>query len=108
MSTEQWANLMKGDESYAGATSYQKVISAARAFFGFEHIQPVHQGRAAENVVFPILLKGKKFAIANTHFDTTRAHVELSGARALDCVVPEALNTTLLADFKGNTDTKRL
>ncbi|MCL2821707.1 MAG: tryptophanase [Firmicutes bacterium] len=108
MSTDQWAGVMKGDESYAGAHGYRAVIKNATQIFGFEFIQPVHQGRAAEKILMPILLKNKKYAISNMHFDTTRAHVEIAGARAIDCVVPEALNTTLKCDFKGNMDNDRL
>lgn len=108
MSTEQWAGVMHGDESYAGAKSWRNVVAAAQDIFGYSMIQPVHQGRAAEKVLLPILLGPGKFAIANMHFDTTRAHVELAGARAIDCVNPEALNVSSYADFKGNMDNKRL
>lgn len=108
MSSKQWSALMDGDEAYAGARSYRKLLDTARDIFDFPHIQPVHQGRAAEKVIMPILLKGKKYAISNMHFDTTRAHVELTGARAIDCVVPEALDTTTYAKFKGNMDNVRL
>ena len=108
MSSAQWAGVMVGDESYAGADCYYKVQETAQKIFGFPHIQIVHQGRAAEKVLLPILLEGKKYAISNMHFDTTRAHVELAGARAIDCVVPEALNTTTYYDFKGNMDCARL
>lgn len=108
MSSAQWAGVMMGDESYAGASSYLRVMENAQDIFGFEYIQPVHQGRAAEKVLLPILLEGKKYAIANMHFDTTRAHVTISGSIPLDCVVPEALDTTLRADFKGNMDLVRL
>lgn len=108
MSSSQWAGVMMGDESYAGADCYYKVQNVAKKIFGMPHIQIVHQGRAAEKVLLPILLKGKKYAISNMHFDTTRAHVELAGARAIDCVVPEALDTTKYYDFKGNMDCARL
>ena len=108
MSTAQWAGVMMGDESYAGADCYYKVQQAAKKIFGLPHVQLVHQGRAAEKVLLPILLEGKKYAIANMHFDTTRAHVELAGARAIDCVVPEALDTTAYFDFKGNMDCEKL
>lgn len=108
MSSQQWAGVMLGDESYAGADCYFKVQTAAKKIFGMPYIQLVHQGRAAEKVLLPILLKGKKYAISNMHFDTTRAHVELAGARAIDCVVPEALDTTKYYDFKGNMDCDRL
>ncbi|MCL2234516.1 MAG: tryptophanase [Firmicutes bacterium] len=108
MSLHQWAGVMEGDEAYAGARGYRKLIKNAKEIFGFEFIQPVHQGRAAEKVLLPILLKEGKFAISNMHFDTTRAHVEIAGARAIDCVVPEALDTTSKFDFKGNMDNARL
>lgn len=108
MSGNQWAGVMNGDESYAGANSYFHVVETARDIFGFEYIQPVHQGRAAEKVLLPILLEGKKYAISNMHFDTTRGHVVLCGCIPVDCVVPEALDTTLRADFKGNMDVVRL
>ncbi len=108
MSSAQWAGVMLGDESYAGADCYYKVQEAAQRIFGMPYIQLVHQGRAAEKVLLPVLLQGKKYAIANMHFDTTRAHVEIAGARAIDCVVPEALDTTSYYDFKGNMDCARL
>ena len=108
MSTRQWSGVMLGDESYAGADCYYKVQNSAKDIFGMPYIQLVHQGRAAEKVLLPILLKDKKYAISNMHFDTTRAHVELSGARAIDCVEPRALDTTTYYDFKGNMDCARL
>ncbi len=108
MSSAQWAGVMVGDESYAGADCYYKVQSSAKEIFGLPYIQLVHQGRAAEKVLLPVLLAGKKYAISNMHFDTTRAHVELAGARAIDCVVPQALDTTAYYDFKGNMDCARL
>ncbi len=108
MSSDQWAGVMLGDESYAGADCYYRVQESAKEIFGLPYIQLVHQGRAAEKVLLPILLQGKKYAIANMHFDTTRAHVELAGARAIDCTVPEALDTTKRFDFKGNMDLAKL
>ncbi len=108
MSSAQWAGVMLGDESYAGASSYYHVQESAQQIFGMPYVQLVHQGRAAEKVLLPVLLQGKKYAISNMHFDTTRAHVELAGARAIDCVVPEALDTTTYFDFKGNMDVPRL
>ena len=108
MSSEQWAGIMRGDEAYAGASSYYKLLDAGKDIFGFEYIQPVHQGRAAEKVLFPILLGPGKYAISNMFFDTTRAHVELAGARAIDCVVEEAKNPSVRAPFKGNMDVVKL
>jgi len=108
MSSEQWAGMMRGDESYSGSKSYFRLLESARDIFGYEYIQPVHQGRAAEKVVLPILLTKGKVSISNMHFDTTRAHVEIAGGRAVDCVVKEALDTESYAPFKGNMDNKRL
>ncbi|CCQ96644.1 Tryptophanase [[Clostridium] ultunense Esp] len=108
MSTGQWAGMMAGDEAYSGSKNFKNLERAAQNIFGYKYIQPVHQGRAAEKVVLPILLGPGKYAISNMHFDTTRAHVEIAGARAIDCVVPEALDTETYSPFKGNMDTKRL
>ncbi|MDR2945318.1 MAG: tryptophanase, partial [Candidatus Adiutrix sp.] len=108
MSQEQWAGIMRGDEAYAGSSSYFKLIEASKDIFGYGFFQPVHQGRAAEKVLFPTMLGKGKFAISNMFFDTTRAHVELSGARAIDCVVPEALDPAKRVPFKGNMDVPRL
>lgn len=108
MSSEQWSALLLGDEAYAGAKSYFRLMESAKAIFGYEFFLPVHQGRAAEKVLFPIFLCNGKYAIANMFFDTTRAHVEIAGARAIDCVVAEARDTSLRAPFKGNMDVVRL
>lgn len=108
MSSDQWSGMMKGDEAYSGSKSYKNLIESARDIFGYKFIQPVHQGRAAEKVVMPIVLGPGKYAISNMHFDTTRAHVEIAGARAIDCVIPEALDTVSYHPFKGNMDNKRL
>ncbi|WP_042272211.1 tryptophanase [[Clostridium] dakarense] len=108
MSSTQWAGIMLGDESYSGASSYFNLLDSAKDIFGYKYIQPVHQGRAAEKVVMPLLLSEGKIAISNMHFDTTRAHVELTGAKAIDCVVEEALDTTTYAPFKGNMDVERM
>lgn len=108
MSMDQWSGIMKGDESYAGATSYYKLLDAAKDIFKYGYIQPVHQGRAAEKVLFPLFLKKGMFAISNMFFDTTRAHVELTGARALDCVVAEAKDPKKRVPFKGNMDVAKL
>ncbi|EGQ0541958.1 tryptophanase [Staphylococcus aureus] len=104
MSQEQWSAILKADESYAGSKSYKKLVNKAQGLFNYEYIQPVHQGRAAEKVIFPILLEKGKYAISNMFFDTTRAHVELSGARAIDCVVREARDISTPSQFKGNID----
>ncbi|WP_128426244.1 tryptophanase [Gudongella oleilytica] len=108
MSANQWAGVMVGDEAYSGSRSYKNLMASAKDIFGYEYFQPVHQGRAAEKVVMPIFLHEGKVAISNMHFDTTRAHVELAGARAIDCVIPEALDTVNYHPFKGNMDIERL
>ena len=104
MSQNQWAAIMTGDEAYAGADSYYHLMDACKEIFGYTFFQPVHQGRAAEKVFFPIMLSDGKVAVSNTFFDTTRAHVELAGATALDCAVPEAADTDSFYPFKGNMD----
>ncbi|SET89855.1 tryptophanase [Lacrimispora sphenoides] len=108
MSDDQWSGVMKGDEAYAGSSSYYKLFDAGKDIFGYDFIQPVHQGRAGEKVLFPVFLSKGKYAISNMFFDTTRAHVELAGARAIDCVVEEAKNPSVRAPFKGNMDVVKL
>jgi len=108
MSDRQWAGVMIGDEAYAGGTSYFRLLNAATDIFGYDYIQPVHQGRAAEKVLFPLLLTKGKFAISNMFFDTTRAHVILSGARPIDCVVAEAKQPSNRSKFKGNMDIEKM
>lgn len=108
MSSDQWAGLMNGDEAYAGSKSYYNLINTANDIFGYDYIQPVHQGRAAEKVLFPAMLSKGKFSISNMFFDTTRAHVELAGARCIDCVAEEAKNPEKRAKFKGNMDVVRM
>jgi len=108
MSSHQWAGIMRGDEAYAGASSYYKLIDAGKDIFGYGYIQPVHQGRAAEKVLLPLYLEKGKYSISNMFFDTTRAHVELAGARAVDCVVEIAKDPSHRAKFKGNMDVEKL
>ena len=108
MSQEQWAGVMIGDEAYAGGRSYFRLLEAGKDIFGYKYIQPVHQGRAAEKVVYGILLEKGKYSISNMHFDTTRAHVELAGGRALDCNIKEAEDPTVRLPFKGNMDVENL
>ncbi|HEX7381930.1 MAG TPA: tryptophanase [Nevskiaceae bacterium] len=108
MSTEQWSAMMRGDEAYAGATSYQHLMATVKELYDYAYVQPVHQGRAAEHVLFPLLLGPGKVAISNTFFDTTRAHVELAGARCIDCALPQAADSRARVAFKGNMDTRRL
>ncbi len=108
LSDDQWAGMMKGDESYAGARGYFKVEKAIQDIIGYEFVQPVHQGRAAEQVLFPNLLKKGQYCISNMHFDTTRGHVDLLGAKPVDVVVEEAKDTVSFAPFKGNMDLERM
>lgn len=108
MSQNQWAGMMRGDEAYAGASSFFRLRDAARDVTGFAYIQPTHQGRAAEKVLMPLLLKEGMYAISNLFFDTTRAHVILAGGRPLDCVDPRAKDPAMRATFKGNMDTQRM
>ena len=108
MSQEQWAGVMVGDEAYAGGRSYFRLVEAGQDIFGYKYIQPVHQGRAAEKVLFGLLIEKGKYSISNMHFDTTRAHVELAGGRALDCNIKEAEDPTVRLPFKGNMDNKKL
>ncbi len=108
MSTEQWAAVMRGDESYAGSESFFRLKRAATELTGFRHIIPTHQGRAAERILFTVLCKPGHVVPSNTHFDTTRANIEFTGARAVDLPVPEAADTQARLDFKGNLDTAAL
>ena len=108
MSADQWAGILKGDESYAGARSWYKMKKAIQNVTGFEFIIPTHQGRAAEHLLYnKIGGKGKIF-ISNTHFDTTRANIEYSGAKAIDIPIPEGLIPEMYHPFKGNMDTEAL
>jgi tyrosine phenol-lyase len=108
MSAEQWACIMRGDESYAGARSFFVFEKTVRELTGYRHVLPVHQGRAAERILMGVLGgKGKTF-LSNSHFDTTRANVEASGARAEDLPVPEALDFSKSGPFKGDMDTLAL
>jgi tryptophanase len=104
MSSSQWAGMMLGDESYAGAKSFFKFEKAVRDITGFKHVIPTHQGRAAERILFGALLEPGDVVPNNTHFDTTRANVEYRGATALDIPVPEARQPSLVLPFKGNID----
>ncbi len=108
MSAQQWSGVMCGDEAYAGASSYYHLVDTAKEIFDYDFFQPVHQGRAAEKVLLPTFLHKGQFAISNMFFDTTRAHVELAGARAIDCVVKEAKDPSKRCKFKGNMDLEKL
>jgi tryptophanase len=113
MSADQWAEIMLGDESYAGASSYYKLKEAVQDVMGFDWFLPAHQGRAAENVLFSVLIGeggagAGKIVPGNSHFDTTKGHIEHRGAQAVDCSVQEAFDPELELPFKGNVDLARL
>ena len=108
MSAGQWSGIMRGDESYAGSPSYHRFEDAIRNLMPFKHIIPTHQGRAAERILFSIIGNDKVLIPNNTHFDTTRANVEASGAVAADLVIDEGLNPALEHPFKGNINLEKL
>ena len=108
MSDRQWAALMTGDESYAGSSSYYNLKKVITEIFGFEYFLPTHQGRAAENVLFSVLVKEGDVITGNSHFDTTKGHIEFRNARAIDCTIDEAFDTESLHPFKGNIDLEKL
>lgn len=108
MSDRQWAAMMMGDESYAGASSFFRLKDTITRLTGFEYVIPTHQGRAAENVLFSHLVKSGDIIPGNSHFDTTKGHIESRKAIALDCTIDEAKNTQLEHPFKGNVDPEKL
>ena len=108
MSDRQWAGIMMGDESYAGASSFFNLKEMVEKLFGFKYVLPTHQGRAAENVLFSYLVKEGDYVPGNSHFDTTKGHIESRKAHAVDCTVDEAKDTQLEVPFKGNVDPAKL
>jgi tryptophanase len=108
MSDKQWSAIMLGDESYAGASSYYKLKDAIKDITGFEYFLPTHQGRAAENVLFSVLVEEGDIVPGNAHFDTTKGHIEFRKAKAIDCTIEIASDTTAWHPFKGNVDIKKL
>lgn len=104
MSRDQWAGIQRGDESYAGSPSWFRFLDSVQDLFPFEHVIPTHQGRAAEKIIFTVLGGHGKVVPNNTHFDTTRANVEFTGAEAVDLVIPEGRDPASLHPFKGNMD----
>ncbi len=108
MSDRQWAAMMLGDESYAGASSYYNMKNAIKNILGFDYFLPTHQGRAAENVLFSTIIKEGDIVPGNSHFDTTKGHIEFRKASAIDCTIDEAYDTTLQHPFKGNINLDKL
>ncbi len=108
MSDQQWAALMTGDESYAGSRSFEELHETVKKITGFQYLLPTHQGRAAENVLFSVLVKEGDVIPGNSHFDTTKGHIEIRKAHAIDCTIDEAFDIENLHPFKGNIDLDKL
>ncbi len=108
MSDRQWGEMMIGDESYAGSSSFLKLKKTVKKITGFKYFLPTHQGRAAENVLFSALVKEGDVVPGNSHFDTTKGHIEFRKATAIDCTIDEAFDTSILHPFKGNVDLGKL
>ncbi|MFK5959189.1 MAG: tryptophanase [Lutibacter sp.] len=108
MSDKQWGEIMVGDESYAGSSSFLKLKKTVKKITGFTYFLPTHQGRAAENVLFSTLVKEGDVVPGNSHFDTTKGHIEFRKATAIDCTIDEAFDTSIIHDFKGNVDIQKL
>ena len=108
MSAEQWAGIQRGDESYAGSPSWFRFLEAVQELFAFKHVIPTHQGRAAEKILFSVVAGPGRVVPNNTHFDTTRANVEFTGAEAVDLPIPEGREPQTIHPFKGNMDTEAL
>ncbi len=108
MSSEQWAGMMRGDETYAGSRSFFRFEETVQGITGFDHVIPTHQGRAAEKILFTVAVKDGDVVPNNTHFDTTRANVEYQGAEARDIVIPGGTDPATILPFKGNMDIGRL
>jgi len=108
MSDKQWAALMSGDESYAGSQSFLQLKEVVQKITGFTYFLPTHQGRAAENVLFSAMVKEGDLVPGNSHFDTTKGHIEFRKATAVDCTIDEAFDTSNLHPFKGNVNLEKL